>query len=230
MGERGNEATHLCCRPCRDSEFSVGGVCTGGGVRPGDCTVLHRPLASAEARARMVRDDLAADGFIDGKSFAVSISVANNNSEELPKLAKGLIRPSVKVILAIGPGAVKAAQAAATTIPIVAVDLETDPVRKIAARREGRRSAAGAAEPVSPDRESQGGKATWASAAVIACRAGRRGDRIGLISAQRRALPHALPEPWGLPCGLRAAAAQRRCDAASHAHAGGRRPVRRRSR
>jgi putative ABC transport system substrate-binding protein len=88
------------------------------------------PLASAEARARMIRDDLAAEGFVDGKSFAVSISVANNNSGELPQLAKGLIRPSVKVILAIGPGAVKAAQAATTTIPIVAVDLETDPVRE----------------------------------------------------------------------------------------------------
>ena len=88
------------------------------------------PLVSAEARAKMIRDDLAADGFVDGKSFAVSISVANNDNDELPKLAKGLIRPSVKVILAIGPGAVKAAQTATTTIPIVAVDLETDPVRE----------------------------------------------------------------------------------------------------
>jgi putative tryptophan/tyrosine transport system substrate-binding protein len=88
------------------------------------------PMASAESRARMIRDDLGADGFVDGKNFAVSISVANNNSDELPKLAKSLIRPSVKVILAIGPGAVRAAQAATTTIPIVAVDLETDPVRE----------------------------------------------------------------------------------------------------
>jgi putative tryptophan/tyrosine transport system substrate-binding protein len=88
------------------------------------------PMASAEARARMVRDDLGADGFVDGKSFAVSISVASNNGDELHKLAKGLVRPGVKVILAIGPGAVKAAQAATTTIPIVAVDLETDPVRE----------------------------------------------------------------------------------------------------
>src|SRR5579871_3811332 len=88
------------------------------------------PMASAEARAKMVRDDLGADGFVDGKNFVVSISVANNNSEELPKLAKSLIRPSVKVILAVGPGAVRAAQAATTTIPIVALDLESDPVRE----------------------------------------------------------------------------------------------------
>jgi putative tryptophan/tyrosine transport system substrate-binding protein len=77
----------------------------------------------------MVRDDLGADGFVDGKNFVVSISVARNTGEELSRLAKGLTRPSVKAILAIGPGAVKAAQAATTTIPIVAVDLESDPVR-----------------------------------------------------------------------------------------------------
>jgi putative ABC transport system substrate-binding protein len=88
------------------------------------------PMASAEARAKLVRDDLGADGFVDGRNFVVSISVAKNNSEELSDLAKSLIRPSVKVILAIGPGAVKAARAATTTIPIVALDLESDPVRE----------------------------------------------------------------------------------------------------
>ncbi|SRR5579871_3136567 len=88
------------------------------------------PMASAEARAKMVRDDLGADGFVDGKNFVVSISVANNNSEELPKLAKSLIRPNVKVVLAVGPGAVRAAHEATATIPIVAVDLETDPVKE----------------------------------------------------------------------------------------------------
>jgi ABC-type uncharacterized transport system substrate-binding protein len=88
------------------------------------------PMASAEARAKMVRDDLGADGFVDGRNFVVSISLAKNNSEELPKLARSLIRPSVKVILAIGPGAVRAAHEATTTIPIVAVDLETDPVKE----------------------------------------------------------------------------------------------------
>src|SRR5215472_3570370 len=62
------------------------------------------PMASAEARAKMVRDDLGAIGFVDGKNFVVSISVAKNNSEELATLAKSLIRPSVKVILAVGPG------------------------------------------------------------------------------------------------------------------------------
>jgi putative tryptophan/tyrosine transport system substrate-binding protein len=88
------------------------------------------PMVSAEARAKMVRDDLGTAGFVDGKSFVVSITAGKNNSEELTKLATSLIRPSVKVILAIGPGAVKAAQAATTTIPIVAVDLETDPVKE----------------------------------------------------------------------------------------------------
>jgi len=88
------------------------------------------PMASAEARAKMVRDDLGAAGLVDGKTFVVSITAGKNDREQLTRLASSLIRPSVKVILAIGPGAVKAAQAATTTIPIVAVDLETDPVRE----------------------------------------------------------------------------------------------------
>jgi putative ABC transport system substrate-binding protein len=88
------------------------------------------PMASAEARAKMVRDDLGAAGLVDGKTFVVSITAGKNDREQLTRLASSLIRPSVKVILAIGPGAVRAAQAATTTIPIVAVDLETDPVKE----------------------------------------------------------------------------------------------------
>ncbi len=110
--------------------FPPAALAQAAGAIPEIALFYTGPMASAEARAKIVRDDLGADGFVDGKNFVVSISVANNNSEELPKLAKSLIRPSVKVILAVGPGAVRAAQAATTTIPIVALDLESDPVRE----------------------------------------------------------------------------------------------------
>jgi putative ABC transport system substrate-binding protein len=110
--------------------FPLAALAQGASLVPEIALFYTGPMASAEARARLVRDDLGADGFVDGKTFVVSISVADNNSEELATLAKSLVRPSVKVILAIGPGAVKAARAATTTIPIVAVDLETDPVRE----------------------------------------------------------------------------------------------------
>jgi putative tryptophan/tyrosine transport system substrate-binding protein len=86
------------------------------------------PVAAAELRARLVRQDLVADGLVEGKNFTLSMSVAGNN-EELPRLAQGLLRPGVSAVLAVGPAALRAAHAATTTKPIVALDLETDPVR-----------------------------------------------------------------------------------------------------
>ncbi len=86
------------------------------------------PAASAEARANLVRETLRAEGFVEGKNFVLSISVAANN-EQLPKLAKELVRPGVSAVLAVGPMALHAARAATSTIAIVALDLETDPVK-----------------------------------------------------------------------------------------------------
>lgn len=86
------------------------------------------PAASAEARANLVRDTLSGEGFVDGKSFVLSMSVAGDNAQ-LPELANGLARPAVKAILAVGPAALRAARTVTATIPIVALDLETDPVK-----------------------------------------------------------------------------------------------------
>jgi putative tryptophan/tyrosine transport system substrate-binding protein len=72
------------------------------------------PVASAEARAKLVRETLRAEGLVE---------------EQLPKLAKELVRPGVSAMLAVGPAALRAARAASATIPIVALDLETDPVK-----------------------------------------------------------------------------------------------------
>jgi putative tryptophan/tyrosine transport system substrate-binding protein len=110
--------------------FPSAAVAQASGAVPEIALLYTGPMVSAEARAKMVRDDLGADGLVDGKNFVVSISVADNNSEELSSLAKSLIRPTVKAILAIGPRAVRAARAATTMIPIVALDLESDPVRE----------------------------------------------------------------------------------------------------
>jgi len=86
------------------------------------------PTASAEARAKLVRDTLSAEGLVEGKSFVLSMSVASDNGQLL-ELAKGLLRPAVRAILAVGPVALRAARTVTATIPIVALDLETDPVK-----------------------------------------------------------------------------------------------------
>src|SRR5947207_1883262 len=86
------------------------------------------PVASAEARAKLIRDALAAEGLVDGKDYVLSMSAATDR-EQLPGLAKQLARPGVGALLAVGPAALAAARSATTSIPIVALDLETDPIK-----------------------------------------------------------------------------------------------------
>src|ERR1700760_3411283 len=86
------------------------------------------PVASAEARAKLIREALSADGLVEGKNYALSISVATDNGQ-LPALAEKLVRPGVSAVLAVGPVALRAARTASATIPIVALDLETDPIK-----------------------------------------------------------------------------------------------------
>src|SRR5215510_14518108 len=54
---------------------------------------------------------------------------ADGDPRRLPELAAELISLKVRVLIAVGPAALRAASQATKTIPIVAVDLETDPVR-----------------------------------------------------------------------------------------------------
>lgn len=86
------------------------------------------PVASAELRAKLVREDLAADGLVEGKDFALAMKVAGSN-DELPRLSSELVQPGVAVVLAVGPAALRAARAATAILPIVALDLETDPIK-----------------------------------------------------------------------------------------------------
>ena len=64
--------------------------------------------------------DRAADGLVP--------RVADSDPARLPRLAAELIEEKVDVVVAVSTAAVRAVQAASTTIPIVAHDLETDPV------------------------------------------------------------------------------------------------------
>ena len=54
---------------------------------------------------------------------------AEGDVDRLPALAAGLTHARVDVLLAIAPAAVRAARKATTSMPIVAMDLETDPVK-----------------------------------------------------------------------------------------------------
>jgi putative tryptophan/tyrosine transport system substrate-binding protein len=73
------------------------------------------------------RQGIAELGYVEGKNFAIE---DRTKPESLPQAAADLIRLNVKVILAGAPAALAVASNATTSIPVVGVDLESDPVAK----------------------------------------------------------------------------------------------------
>jgi putative ABC transport system substrate-binding protein len=71
---------------------------------------------------------LRENGFLEGQNLTIEYRVRAGNAEQILALAAELVRLNVDAILAIAPAALSAAARATTSIPIVAVDLETDPV------------------------------------------------------------------------------------------------------
>ena len=68
---------------------------------------------------------MAEFGYVEGKNFAIEYRL---NPESLPEAATNLVSRNVNAIFAIGPAAVAAASKATTSIPVVGIDLESDPV------------------------------------------------------------------------------------------------------
>jgi putative ABC transport system substrate-binding protein len=66
-------------------------------------------------------------GYVEGKNFAAEYRVT---PESLPKAAADLARLNVNVIFAAAPAALAAVSKATTSIPVVGIDLESDPVAK----------------------------------------------------------------------------------------------------
>ena len=56
------------------------------------------------------------------------VRLADGDLARLPGLARDLVTNRVAAIVAAGPPAVQAARDATATIPVIAIDLETDPV------------------------------------------------------------------------------------------------------
>jgi putative ABC transport system substrate-binding protein len=90
-------------------------------MRPPLVGVLNiNTVASNEPIATLLRDALAARGDIDGKSIRLDFRLAEGDAGRFPQLAEALVRDDPTVIVAHGPPAVRAAQRATQTIPIVA--------------------------------------------------------------------------------------------------------------
>jgi putative ABC transport system substrate-binding protein len=75
---------------------------------------------TAEPFATGFKDALAAVGLVDGRNIRLEGRYAEGDVERFPELAQSLVRAKASVILAFGPPAIRAAQQATSTIPIVA--------------------------------------------------------------------------------------------------------------
>jgi len=101
------------------------------GQRTGKMPVVGVLNSGAGPRSPSVdsaRQGLRDLGYVEGETIAFDVRFAATKLETLPNLAADLVRRNVDVILVSGPAGIRAVRDATSTIPIVALDLESDPV------------------------------------------------------------------------------------------------------
>ena len=92
-----------------------------GVLHPGQSTIVS-------ARIAALREGLSGPDNQHDSGIEVIIRLADGDLSRLPALATDLVNNRVDAIVAVAPAALQAAASATTSIPIIAIDLETDPV------------------------------------------------------------------------------------------------------
>ena len=85
-------------------------------------------IAGTNPAAAALRKSLRQNGYIEGETIKIESRWGEGKPETLPGHAAELVRIKVDAIISLGRGAILAAKAATSMIPIIGVDLETDPV------------------------------------------------------------------------------------------------------
>src|SRR3989442_13411804 len=75
------------------------------------------------------REGLRQAGFVEGQNVDIALQDARGRHDRLTPLAGELVRLKVDAIFAVGPQALKVAKSTTGALPIVAIDLESDPVK-----------------------------------------------------------------------------------------------------
>src|SRR5256886_12097119 len=92
-----------------------------GLLHSGDSTVVNMRVAA-------IREGLNGPDNQRDLSFEIIVRLADGDVSRLPSLATDLVNNRVDIIVAAAPPAVQAAAGATTSIPVIAIDLESDPV------------------------------------------------------------------------------------------------------
>jgi putative ABC transport system substrate-binding protein len=95
------------------------------GTIPRVGVVYPGPQAGATPRVQAVLDGVRAGGY---SQVEIVLRVADGDPSRIIPLVTEVIASKVDVFFAIGPAVVRAARSATQTLPIVAIDLESDPV------------------------------------------------------------------------------------------------------
>jgi putative tryptophan/tyrosine transport system substrate-binding protein len=92
-----------------------------GLLHPGESTTVNMRVAA-------IREGLNGTDNQRDLSFDIIVRLADGDVLRLPALATDLVNNRVDAIVAAAPAAVQAAAGATTSIPVIAIDLESDPV------------------------------------------------------------------------------------------------------
>ena len=90
--------------------------------------ILHDRPAGPSGAIKAVQGGLYKLGYVEGQTIAFEVRFGGDKSEVLRNLAQDLVQRKVVVLVVVGPAALRAAKDATGTVPIVAIDHETDPV------------------------------------------------------------------------------------------------------
>ena len=90
--------------------------------------VYSGPKAAMAPRMGSILTGLQASGYAAPTQVEIVARTAEADPDQIGPLVKEVIAKNVKVIIAGGPPVLHAARSATRTIPIIAIDLETDPV------------------------------------------------------------------------------------------------------
>ena len=120
----------------RRDVIALAGAVAFGGLDAAGAQPLQKPARIGILRGSRENDQterfkarLAELGHIEGRDFVLDISAHGGRIERLPELAAGLVGHGPDVVVASGPEAVlKALLAATTSIPIVFLAVDFDPV------------------------------------------------------------------------------------------------------
>jgi putative ABC transport system substrate-binding protein len=90
--------------------------------------VYPGPKAAAATRVEAVLSGLRVSGYAAPAQVEIMVRTAEGDPAQIVPLVMDVIAKNVNAIIANGPAVLHAARSATRTIPIVAIDLESDPV------------------------------------------------------------------------------------------------------